>query len=212
MTEEKKGPEVEASKTEVPEVETKVEEQEEQEASLKEAEKKTGIKETGVNQAAVDEAKDTEPVKKEAAPVFFVEDDDVMRVEVDILFDKADGKLVSVSRSGVLDAEDFNTLGFCKEWFDFHPVGYEEMSNYRQRCSVYRQDANRSLVDPVALRNYLLVWHLKDWSMRDRNGKKKGLKFADSGALTDETIVVVYKTNTTMLDVVLTLFEKDMMM
>jgi hypothetical protein len=182
------------------------------EVSLEEAESKTGIKESGVNDDAVKLAdKDDEP-KEVALPSFFIEDDDRIKIEVDILFDKQTGRLTSVSRSGLIDEEDFSVMGFSKETFYFKPVDYEQMSNYRQRCSAYRRDAGRSLVDPIGLRNYLIVWHLKDWTMRDRNGKKIELKFAESNALDDDSIQLVYKTNTTMLDVVMTLFEKDMMM
>ena len=200
-----------ATPEEAPQEEVK---QENPEVSLEEAESKTGIKDEGINQDAIDAKENAdEPAVEEAAlPSFFVEDEDRIKIELDILFDKADGKLVSVSRSGVLNAEDFNTLGFCKEWFEFKPTTYEDMSNYRQRCSIFRQDANRALVDPVALRNYMIVWHLKDWSMRGRDNKKIELKFAESGALDDESIKAVYKMSTTLLDVVLTLFEKDMMM
>jgi len=180
--------------------------------TLEEAESKTGIKEMAVNQDAVEEAKDAEKPEKEELPSFFVEDDDRLKVEVDILFEKGTGRLVSVSRSGLVKEDDFETLGFSTETFEFKPAGYEQMSNYRQRCSTFRRDAGRALVDPIALRNYLIVWHLKDWTIRGRDGKKIELKFNDSGALEDESIQLVYKTNTTMLDVVLTLFEKDMMM
>ena len=180
-----------------------------------EAEKKTGITEDGHNQDAVDLAAKEDAAEDEAPdvlPSFFVEDEDRLTVEVDILFEKKTGKLVSVSRSGLINEEEFQTLGYCKETFSFKPVGYEQMSNYRQRCSVFRRDAGRALTDPIALRNYLIVWHLKDWTMRDRKGNKIELKFNENGALDDESIQQVYKTNTTMLDVVLTLFEKDMMM
>jgi hypothetical protein len=146
-------------------------------------------------------------------PSFFVEEEDVLRINVDILFDKDTGKLVAVTRSGVVgDKTEFKALGFTEEWFDFSPVGYEQMSRYRQQCTSFRADAGTALVDPVGLRNYLIVWHLKDWSIRDRDGKKIDLEFSDNGSLTEESIRMVYKTNTTMLDVVLTLFEKDMMM
>lgn len=179
---------------------------------LAEAESKSGIKEGGVNQDAIDISEKTDEPKETALPSFFIEENDRFRIEVDILFDKENGKLISISRSGILDKNDFSAVGFTQEWFDFQPIGYEEMSNYRQRCSVFRSDANRSLVDPIALRNYMIVWHLKDWSIKGRDGKKIELKHTDKGALDDASIIQVYKLNTTLLDVVLTLFEKDMMM
>lgn len=184
---------------------------------IAEAESKTGIKDAGHNQDAVDlvaqaDQESEEDDKPARIPSFFIEDDDRIRVEVDILFLKDTGKLVSVARKGLLDESDFKVLGLTSEWFEFSPAGYEDMSGYRQRCSVFRREAGRMLTDPIGLRNYLVVWHLKDWSMRDRKGVKMPLSFAPSGALDDGSIKRVYKMNTTLLDVVLTLFEKDMMM
>jgi len=186
------------------------------ETSLEDAEKSTGIKDAGHNQDAVDLAmkttdEESEP-KPEVLPSFFVEDDDRIKVEVDILFDKETGKLISVARKGLLNQNDFKVLGYVTESFEFKPAGYEDMSGYRQRCSVFRRDAGRMLTDPISVRNYLVVWHLKDWSMRDRQGNKIPLGFTEKGALDDGSIQTVYKMNTTLLDVVLTLFEKDMMM
>jgi hypothetical protein len=213
--EEKTSPE---AKTEVPaeETETKeipvVEPDAESEVPLAEAESKTGIKEGAQNEDAIAAEGGEEAPEEAALPSFFVEEEDRLTVEVDILFSKETGNLVSVSRAGFMDKAEFEALGFTQEKFHFKPVGYEQMSQYRQRCSVYRRDAGRALVDPVALRNYFIVWHLKDWTMRDRKGEMIELKFNENGALDDDSIQQVYKINTTMLDVVLTLFEKDMMM
>jgi len=189
----------------------------EQEAvPVEEAERKTGIKDEGHNQDAVDLDSQEETGDEEEAPdvlpSFFVEDEDRIRIELDVLFDKKKGTLVSVSRSGLMEKAEFKTLGVSTEWLEFHPCGYEQTSRYRQQCSVYRRDAGRTLVDPIAMRNYLVAFHLKDWSMRDRKGKKIELKFDDNGALHDDSLASVYKINTTLLDVALTLFEKDLMM
>ena len=101
--EEEKAEETKAAETTVP---------------LEEAESKTGIKEEGINQEAVDMAKDAEhePENEPALPSFFVEEEDRLKVEVDVLFDKDDGKLVAVSRSGILEDSQFEALGFTTEW------------------------------------------------------------------------------------------------
>lgn len=150
--------------------------------------------------------------KKDSMPSFFIEENDEIVIKVDILFNKESGRLTSVSRAGILNPEDYSTEGHCEESFTFKPVDYDQITKYRQRCTTYRRDAGKSLVDPVQLRNYLLVWHLKDWTIRDAKGKKVKLTFSDAGGLDDDSIAKVYNINPTMLDVVLTLFEKDMMM
>lgn len=186
--------------------------QESNSITVEEAERKTGMKEEASNKDAIADKESAEEPEKVAMPSFFVEDDDEIKIEVDVLFDKEEGKLLSVSRAGLLNEDDFNTLGHTKEHFIFSPVGYDQMTRYRQQCSEYRREAGRAVIDPVALRNYLIVWHLKDWSMRDRKGKKIELGLEERGCLDEKSIEAVYKVNTTMLDVVLTLFEKDMMM
>ncbi|MHC4213155.1 MAG: hypothetical protein ACYSWP_07280 [Planctomycetota bacterium] len=181
---------------------------------VEEAESKTGIKESGSNDIAVKEAEESNEQEPEEVsfPSFFIEDDDLIEIKVDILFDKKTGKLKSVSKSGLINKEDFNVLGFSEETFFFKPATYEQINNYRQRCSSYRRDAGKVLSDPISLRNYLIVWHLKDWTISDRKGKKIELGFAETGALDDASMEMVYKINSTTLDVVITLFEQDMMM
>jgi hypothetical protein len=181
-----------------------------EEVSIEEAEGKTGVKETVVNEDAVALAEESD--EEVAMPSFFIEDNDEIVIEVDILFDKRTGRLTSVSRSGIVNKDDFQTMGHSVESFTFRPVNYDEITKYRQKCSTYRMDAGRSLVDPIHLRNFLIVWHLKDWTIKNGKGKKVELKFSDEGALDAESIEKVYSINPTLLDVVLTLFEKDMMM
>jgi hypothetical protein len=182
--------------------------------SIKEAESKTGIKESGSNDVAVKEAEESKEESDDEVsfPSFFIEDEDEIEIAVDILFDKKTGKIRSVSKAGLIDKEDFNVLGFTTEKFYFKPATYEQMNQYRQRCSSYRRDAGKVLSDPISIRNYLIVWHLKDWTMTDRKGKKIELSFAESGALDDSSMERVYKLGSTILDVVITLLEQDMMM
>jgi hypothetical protein len=62
------------------------------------------------------------------------------------------------------------------------------------------------------MRNFLLVRHLKDWSFRDRNGEKVELLHKDNGALDDDSIKKVYSVPPTIIDVILTIFEKDILL
>jgi hypothetical protein len=212
MKEEIKDQEVQEAQ--VPEGTPAPDSEAQQEVAIEKAEAATGIRESAQNKEAIESVSD-EDVETDsvALPSFFVEEEDRVEVDVDILFDKKNGRMQGVSRKGAMGEEDdFELFGFCTEKFEFSPIGYEQMANYRQRCGVFRRDANRLLTDPISLRNYVIVWHLKDWSLRDRNGEKIELSFAESGALDDESIAKVYSLQTTLLDVVLTLFESDMMM
>jgi hypothetical protein len=186
---------------------------------IEKSEKMSGLKEAAKNVEGIAIAKtvaEKEAKKEEQKfllPSFFVDTEEKSRVDVDILFDKTTGKLLSISKTGLgVDFSVYNYLGYVKEYFDFTQPTYDDLSTYRQRCSVYNKVAQRLFVDSTQLRNFLLVWHLKDWSLKDKNGNKVELKHDDDGSLSKESMDIVYKTFPTLLDVVLTIFEKDIML
>jgi hypothetical protein len=179
--------------------------------------KRLGVKETMENAEAIaiakkdaqEGAEDAEP----AAPSFFVDTEKRHRVDVDILCNKKDGQILSVSRTGLgINYEEFKYLTHVSEWFEFTVPTYEDMSGYRQRCGAYRPEAQQVLIDRLQLRNFLLVWHLKDWSLRTTDGEVVKLEHDKNGSLSDTSMKMVYKTHTTILDVALTIFEKDILL
>jgi hypothetical protein len=182
-----------------------------------ESEKRQGIKEGVANSEAMAIEKanaENKPVEKQTLPSYFVKKSDRHRVEVDILSSRKDGKIMSISRTGLgLDfANDFSYLRHDVMWFEFSVPNYEDMTTYRQRAAVWRREAQQLIIDKLQLRHFLLVWHLKDWSLTDETGAKVELKFDDNGALSDESLAKVYAVMPTLLDVVLTIFEKDILL
>jgi len=197
--------------------ETKVEEQVEEikvDTSLDD-EKRTGIKEAAVNAGAMAVEKD-KPVteKKDAMPSFFVDKAERRKIDVDILSSKDDGRILSVSWTGL--GIDFSAekvyLRHDVVWFDFTIPSYEDMFSYRQRSAKFHKEAGQLLVDKLQLRNFFLVWHLKDWSLTDKDGNKVELKHDDDGSLDSESLKKVYAIHPTMLDIVLTRYEKDLLL
>jgi hypothetical protein len=190
--------------------------------TMEKSEKMAGLKETAKNvegiaiAKTVAEKEEKKEEKKEAKmlyPAFFVDEEEKSRVEVDVLFDKNTGKLLSISKTGLgVDFKVYEYLGHVMEWFEFTQPTYDDLSTYRQRCSVYNKVAQKLFIDATQLRNFLLVWHLKDWSLKDKNGNKVELKLDEDGSLSKESMETVYKTFPTLLDVVLTVFEKDIML
>jgi hypothetical protein len=179
--------------------------------------KRLGVKDVAQNADAMAIAKKAEEDKNEeqppAAPSFFIDEEKHHRIEVDILCSRKDGQVLSVSRVGLgIDYDEFQYLTHVKEWFEFTIPTYEDMSSYRQRCGIYRAEAQQVLIDRLQLRNFMLVWHLKDWSLRTPDGKKVELVHDQNGSLGDESMKMVYKTHTTILDVVLTILEKDVLL
>ena len=142
-----------------------------------------------------------------------MESDKKHRIEVDVLCSKTDGKILSVARKGIgLDYKEFDYLDHTEEWFEFTSASYEDISTYRQRCGVFRAEAQQVLIDRLQLRNFLLIWHLKDWSLRTKDGKKVELTFDEDGSLDEASTKRVYTLHPTLIDVVLTIFEKDILL
>jgi len=179
--------------------------------------KRLGVKDTVQNADAMaiaqKEAEEGDGDSESAAPSFFVDTEKKHRIEVDILCSKKDGQVLSVSRTGLgVNYDEFKYLTHVVEWFEFTVPTYEDMSSYRQRCGVYRHEAQQVLIDRLQLRNFLLVWHLKEWSLRGADGETVKLTHDENGSLSDESLKMVYKTHTTILDVVLTILEKDILL
>lgn len=186
---------------------------------IEQSKKIEGVKEGAANKEALEAIKKEAEENKEvdsspiAYPSFFIEQSDKNKIMVDILFDKKKGNILSITKSNIgVDFNSFSTYGHCQESFEFTQPNYEDLSTYRQRCSSYNTTAKQMLIDGVQMRNYLLIWHLKDWSLRDKSGKKIELKHESSGALSDESMKAVYNVFPTLIDVALTIFEKEVVL
>lgn len=185
-------------------------------------EKMAGIKESAANEQALaekpeDKAEVKEEGKKEVSlPSFFVQPDERVKVDVDILFEKDTGRILSVSKKGLLSDEDFESnyvyLGHTVETFTFTQPTYDDLTTYRQKSAMFRREINRVVVDTLQMRNFLIVWHLKDWTIRSSNNEKIELSFDPNGSLTDEAIKIVYGVAPAILDVVLSIYEKDIIL
>lgn len=179
-----------------------------------EAEKRAGVKEIAHNADAIAAEKDKKTEKIAAKPSFFVKKSSRHKVIMDVLTSKEDGRVVSVSKSGLgIDfIKDFPFMVHSELVFEFSIPNYEDMSSYRQRSAVYRREAQQVIVDKLQLRNFLLVWHLKDWNLMGEDGQKIALTFDVNGSLSDESLAVVYAMSPTLLDVVMTVYEKDILL
>lgn len=151
--------------------------------------------------------------KKEVFLSCFIDKDKRERIEVDILFDKKTGRVINVvkTNSGV-NLSELTMYGYRREWFDFACPSYDDLVTYRSRASKYDKNAGMMIVDNLQIRMMYLVWLLKDWSLCDKDGKKIELAFERSGILSDESIDRVYKVAPSVLDMVLSLFESDVLL
>ena len=172
-----------------------------------------GVRESGTNEdaiAAALEGDDAGDGTRDALPVFFVKPEKRIRVEIDILFDKKTGDILNMSRAGFgINFDKFTALGHTREWAEFTQPTYDDLATYRQKSAAYNPTALRTLVDAVRLRNCFIVWHLKAWSLRDDEGKPVEFAFNPNGSMDDESIINVYNVYPPLIDVFLTLFEKE---
>lgn len=151
--------------------------------------------------------------KVEPLPDYFIDVTEKHRINVHVLFTKKTGKLLKVVAS--VEGLDLaaSEIGANTEWLEFTQPGYDDLAVYRQRCTVFNQSAGRMVVDATQLRHFLLIWHLKDWSIKDRTtGKKLELKHDKTGVLSDESMQSVYKTHPAILDAALLQLEKQLML
>ncbi len=149
-------------------------------------------------------------------PSFFVRAEERVRVEVDILFRKTDGHILNVALAELkIDFSKVEYLGHSREWFEFSQPKYDDMASYRQQSMVFNQRTGKLIVDPVKLRNFLIVFHLKGWSIRSADGVVVPLTFAgDSSrsALTGECLNVLDSIHPTVIDVIMSKFEVEILL
>ena len=183
------------------------------------AEKRGGVKEVAQNEEVIAMAQEKKAAglaaeKPSVKPSFFVKKSARHTVRVDVLTSTDDGRVVSVSRTGLgIDFQkDFPFMNHTILEFVFSVPNYEDMSTYRQRSSIFRREIQQTIVDKISLRNFLLVWHLKEWNLTDEEGKKIALACDANGPLSDESTAVVYALSPTLVDVVMTVLEKDLLL
>lgn len=179
---------------------------------LKDDLKATGVKEIAQNTEAMVASEGQEV--KEAKPSFFVKRTARTSVELDVLTSKADGRIISVSKTGmgINFEKDFPFLTHTVLIFEFSIPNYEDISTYRQRSAVYRREAQQVVVDKLQLRNFLLVWHLKDWNMNNEDDKKIELTFDPNGSLSEESLSIIYSLSPVLIDIVMSCYEKDVLL
>ena len=174
-----------------------------------------GTKEAIHNEDAINNASKVESPKEEILPSFFIKSSDRVKINIDVIFDKVSGKILSISKEGMINKDlfkEYTTLGHVKETFTFSQPNYDDLTTYRQRSAIYRREVQKMVVDILQMRNFLIVWHLKDWTIRGADNNKIDLIMEANGALTDSCIKTVYGLHPSILDVVMSNFEKEILL
>jgi len=141
-------------------------------------------------------------------PSFFMEDDQTVRIDVDVWSDPETGRLLSVTKKGDIDSQAMEKLILkTEQWFEFSIPNFDDVCVYRQKSSRYI--GKEQVVDTNLFRNFILLGHIKAWSMQDKDGKQIEIVREKDGNLSMETINWINKLHTVIWDIVFTLFERQ---
>ena len=156
----------------------------------------------------------SEAVKK-MFPRMFVKKDETITVEFEIMFFKETGEILSVIPKDIPNqiADTMRSyFGVDSYKFTFSKPSYNQMNRYRNGSSEIERSSRTSMVNNLKLRDYFLIFHLKEWNMTDEEGNVIKLGFEPNGALDDASEKIVYGLHPTILDVVLASFERQMVL
>jgi len=151
-----------------------------------------------------------EITQEEVFPSLFIEESERLRINAQILFDpetKRPQLIVAVAEG----QEPTGKLQYLKRfmvWAEFTHPTYDDMLTYREQAMTWDARTRQFLSDPVKLRLFYLRYHLKDWSVVDAKGQTVKLEF-DGGSLTDECMSRVGGITPSLMDVLLTEFERQ---
>ena len=150
---------------------------------------------------------------KSVVPKIFMKKDERIKVEVTCFFSKETGDMILVlpKEMATNDKENIDNVLLREDFeFIFSKVTYDKLNIYRSRSMIYNSEDKNNTINAVKLRNFLLIFHLQDWNIKDENGNKIELKFDPNGALTNETLNLIYTLPSNLLDLVLATYEKRM--
>ena len=160
------------------------------------------------------EPEKNEPEKKKVAPRIFFKQDSKVEISVNGYHNNDTGELAFAIPADDKDSNDDETFGELftkvnyKFWFSRCP--YDKYNRYRTRSMIYNSEDQNNTINELRLREFFLVFHLVDWNLTDEDGKKVELKFDPNKALSDESLKLIYTLPNTLLDVVLSQYEKKM--
>lgn len=153
-----------------------------------------------------DQKKETKVV-----PKLFMKKDQKIKVELTGFHSKETGELAFVLPKDFSEEQNFDNLLIKKDYeFLFTKVTYDKLNRYRNRSIIYNSEDKNNTINQLKLREHFLVFHLVDWNLQDEDGNKIELKFDPNGALSDESLELIYSLPSNMLDMILATYEKRM--
>ena len=158
------------------------------------------------------EVKETK--KKIVAPKLFFKENDKIEISLDAYHNNETGELSFVVPSDNTDFKDDTSLNelfnkvVYKFWFTRIP--YDKLNRYRSRSMIYNSEDQNNTINELRLREFFLIFHLVDWNITDENGEKIELTFDMNKTLSDESLKLIYSLPSSLIDTVLTTFERKL--
>ena len=151
--------------------------------------------------------------KRKVNPMFFVNNQEI-QVSVYVVFDNLSGRIINVSSQDLSDQlGSIQGIDTMKYVFIFTKPNYEQISRYRQLSMYWDNRANKTIVNPFKLRNYLILNHLKAWrGVKDEYGEDVELNLDSDDTLTQQSLETVYKVNSSIIDVLMTQYQNRAML
>lgn len=139
----------------------------------------------------------------------FVRPSDLIDFHVYAVSSPDSGSVVSISGKPYPE-ETVKQGGFVQEdmLFRFSKPSYEQVSKYRQLSLVFDKGADSTVVNPVRMRELLLMYHLKEWNVTDEEDKPIALSFDPDESLSVQSLNTVKSLDFTVIDVLMTMYEK----
>lgn len=151
--------------------------------------------------------------KKIVRPLFFV-DSNQIEIQIYVIYDQLTGRIINVSVDDI--SENLKTIQGIDQMvykFMFTKPNYEQVNTYKQMAMYWDNRVSKTIVNPFKLRNYLILNHLKSWKgVTNQLGQQVNLQIDSDGTLTQQSLQLVYKVNSSIIDVLMTQFESKIML
>jgi len=145
-------------------------------------------------------------------PKLFIKKDDLIQIDIDVIFDPTNGDVYSITQKDLINTEEINVLECASYYFKFKPISYDNMQAYRSQSSTYDSSAKDLIINRLILRNLFLMNHLRETNLVDEDGNPIKIEIDEkTDVMSISGMTTLFQTVPALLDVAMTLFEKKLL-
>lgn len=149
---------------------------------------------------------ETPKVPAKAKPIVFTPPESI-EVNVYGYYRADDGTLAFVSPNPPIEDSPAAYTVLLHQ-FMFSHTPYNELNSYRTQSLIHNAIDKTSTINQLKLRDFLWVWHLKDWNYTNEDNAPIPLTFDPNGALSDNSLNQLYTIPANVLDLAISLYER----